>query len=73
MIYTKETFSQELEEYKYRLKTNYLECILYICEKEKIDVEYIPKLLTKQLKKKIEEEMNSLNMFKKVPIENDSI
>lgn len=71
-IYTKETFSTMVEETKYRLRLSYLECIMYICAVEKIDEEYVPKLLTKQLKSKIEDEARKANLFKKVKMLDES-
>ncbi|MCX8008812.1 MAG: late promoter transcription accessory protein [Patescibacteria group bacterium] len=64
----KEVFSTMVEEIKYRLKLPYLECIIYLCEHENIDLETVPKLLTKPLKKRIEEEAEELKLFKKVAL-----
>lgn len=55
-----------VEETKYRLRIPYLDCIIKVCEVLNIDVLDGAKLITKQLKVKIEQEADELKLFKKV-------
>ena len=44
---------------------NYIDAIVYFCEKNSLDVESIPKLISKPLKDKIKYEATELNFLKK--------
>ena len=44
---------------------NYIDAIVYFCEKNNIDVESVPKLISKPLKEKIKYEAMELNFLKK--------
>jgi len=44
---------------------NYIDSIVYFCEKNSLDVESIPKLISKPLKDKIKYEATELNFLKK--------
>jgi len=44
---------------------NYIDAIVYFCEQNSIDVESIPKLISKPLKEKIKYEAMELNFLKK--------
>lgn len=57
-------FSYEIERIVLREKMNYIDAILYYCEKETIDVESIPKLMTKPLKEKLKVDATRLNFMK---------
>ena len=57
-------FSYEIERIVLREKMNYIDAILYYCEKETIDVESIPKLMTKPLKEKLKGDATRLNFMK---------
>ena len=43
-------FSYEVEKIVLKEKINYIDAILLYCERESVDVEAIPKLMTKPLK-----------------------
>ena len=59
-------FAQEIE---YLVQTNeemnYIDAIVYFCEKNNIDVESVPKLISKPLKEKIKYDAMELNFLKK--------
>ncbi len=59
-------FAQEVEKI---VQTNpemgYIDAIIYFCERNNIDVESVPKLLSKPLKEKIKCEAMELNFLKK--------
>jgi len=44
---------------------NYIDAIVHFCEKNNIDVESVPKLISKPLKEKIKYEAMELNFLKK--------
>ena len=44
---------------------NYIDAIVYFCEQNNIDVESVPKLISKPLKEKIKYEAMELNFLKK--------
>jgi hypothetical protein len=44
---------------------NYIDAIVYFCEKNSIDLESVPKLISKPLKEKIKCEATELNFLKK--------
>jgi len=59
-------FAQEIESLvQTNLDMNYIDAIVYFCEKNNIDVESVPKLLSKPLKEKIKYEAMELNFLKK--------
>ena len=57
-------FSYEVERIVIREKMNYIDAILFYCEKESIEVESIPKLMTKPLKEKLKVDATRLNFMK---------
>ena len=57
-------FSYEIEKIVLREKMNYIDAILSYCDKETIDVESIPKLMTKPLKEKLKVDATRLNFMK---------
>ena len=57
-------FSYEIERIVIREKMNYIDAILFYCEKETIDVESIPKLMTKPLKEKLKVDATRLNFMR---------
>jgi len=63
-VLNKEYFSEEIENYKYRLKLSYIDVITYLCDYYNVDVEDAPKLITNKLKKKIEKESRCLKLLK---------
>ena len=60
-------FSYEIERIVLQEKMNYIDAILYYCEKENIDVESISKLMTKPLKEKLKVDATRLNFMKATP------
>lgn len=44
---------------------NYIDAIIYFCEQNNIDIESVPKLISKPLKEKIKFEAMELNFLKK--------
>ena len=59
-------FSYEIEKIVLREKMNYIDAIVSYCDKETIDVESIPKLMTKPLKEKLKVDATNLNFMKNV-------
>jgi len=58
--------SQNIEEiYSDNLDMSYIDCVMHFCEQNKIDVESIPKLISKPLKEKIKYEAMELNFLKR--------
>ena len=57
-------FSYEVEKIVLREKVNYIDGILLYCERENIEVEAIPKLLTRPLKEKLKIDASRLNYMK---------
>ena len=59
-------FTQEIENLvRYNSDMNYIDAIVHFCEMNNIDVESVPKLITKPLKEKIKYEAMELNFLKK--------
>jgi hypothetical protein len=59
-------FAQEIEKLvQNNSDMNYIDAIVHFCEKNNIDIESVPKLLSKPLKEKIKYEAMELNFLKK--------
>jgi hypothetical protein len=59
-------FAQEIENLvQYNQDMSYIDAIIHFCEKNSIDVESVPKLISKPLKEKIKYEAMELNFLKK--------
>ena len=59
-------FTQEIENLvRYNSDMNYIDAIVHFCEMNNIDVESVPKLITKPLKEKLKYEAMELNFLKK--------
>jgi hypothetical protein len=59
-------FAQEIETIvKNEDNMSYIDAIIYYCEKNKIELESVPKLISKPLKEKIKYEAMELNFLKK--------
>jgi hypothetical protein len=59
-------FAQEIESLvQVNEDMNYIDAIVYFCEKNNVDVESVPKLISKPLKEKIKYEAMELNFLKK--------
>jgi len=62
---TKETFTQEIEEFVCETNLNYIDAIVEYCDRKGIDVESAGKLISKPLKEKIRYEATELNYLKR--------
>ena len=59
-------FAQEIESLvRTNADMNYIEAIIHFCEQNNIDVESVPKLISKPLKEKIKYEAMELNFLKR--------
>jgi hypothetical protein len=59
-------FAQEIEKLVLNNEDmNYIDAIVFFCEKNSIDLESVPKLIPKPLKEKIKYEAMELNFLKK--------
>jgi len=59
-------FAQEIEKLvQTNPDMNYIDAIIHFCEQNNIDVESVPKLISKPLKEKIKYEAMELNFLKK--------
>jgi len=59
-------FAQEIENLvKVNVEMNYIDAIIHFCEQNNIDVESVPKLISKPLKEKLRYEATELNFLKK--------
>ena len=59
-------FAQEIETLVYENKSmNYIDAIIHFCDQNAIDVENVPKLISKPLKEKIKYEAQELNFLKR--------
>jgi hypothetical protein len=59
-------FAQEIENLvKENPEMNYIDGIIHFCEQNNIDLESVPKLISKPLKEKIKYEATELNFLKK--------
>ena len=63
-IEEKTEFSLQIEILKNKHKLTYMDCILLMCEENAIDIEAAATLISPNLKSKITEEAESLNMLK---------
>ena len=63
---TSAKFSQEVEKIALNNSDmNYIDAVLHLCEINEIEVESLPKLISKPLKEKIKYEAQKLNFIKK--------
>jgi hypothetical protein len=59
-------FAQEIENLvQVNVEMNYIDAIVHFCDKNSIDLESVPKLISKPLKEKIKCEATELNFLKK--------
>jgi len=59
-------FAQEIESIvQINKEMNYIDAIIYFCEKNNIDLESVPKLISKPLKEKIKYDAMELNFLKR--------
>jgi len=65
-FYSSQTFSEQIEKIaKENKDMKYMDAIVFFCEKNNIDVESIPKLISKPLKEKLKCEAIELNLLKR--------
>jgi len=65
-FYCPSKFTQEIETLVQTVPDmNYIDAIIHFCEKNGIDVESVPKLITKPLKEKIKYQAMELNFLKR--------
>jgi len=65
-FYSQARVSQDIEEiFSKNADMNYIDSVMHFCEMNKIELESIPKLLSKPLKEKIKYEAMELNFLKK--------
>ncbi len=65
-FYCPSRFAQEIETIVQNEQgITYIDAVIVFCEKNKIDLESVPKLLSKPLKEKIKYEATELNFLKK--------
>lgn len=58
-------FSQEVEKIAYENSMNYIDAIIHYCEFNEIEIESVPKLISKPLKEKLKYDAQKLNFMKK--------
>jgi len=58
-------FAQEIESLVTEQKTSYIDAIVNFCEQNNIDLESVPKLISKPLKEKLKCEATELNFLKR--------
>ena len=58
-------FSQDVEKVAFENKMNYIDAIVFYCEKNEIEIESVPKLISKPLKEKLKYDAQKLNYMKK--------
>lgn len=59
-------FAQQIEELvQINIEMNYIDAIVYFCEQNSVDLESVPKLISKPLKDKIKFEAMELNFLEK--------
>jgi len=65
-FYCPSKFTQEIESLVQTVPDmNYIDAIVHFCEKNSIDAESVPKLITKPLKEKLKYEAMELNFLKR--------
>lgn len=58
-------FSQDVEKVAFENKMNYIDAIIFYCEKNEIEIESVAKLISKPLKEKLKYDAQKLNYMKK--------
>ena len=58
-------FAQEIERIVMKDNMSYIDAIIYYCEKNAIDLESVPKLISKPLKAKLKWEATELNFLRR--------
>jgi hypothetical protein len=64
-------FAQEIETLvQVNEEMSYIDAIIHFCENNNIDLESVPKLISKPLKEKIKYEAMELNFLRRLPVPN---
>ena len=58
-------FSQDVEKIAFDNSMNYIDAIVFYCETHDIEIESVPKLISKPLKEKLKYDAQKLNFMKK--------
>jgi hypothetical protein len=58
-------FAQEVEKIAHENSMNYIDAIVHYCESNEIEIESVPKLISKPLKEKLKYDAQKLNFMKK--------
>lgn len=58
-------FAQEVEKIAHDNSMNYIDAIVYYCESNEIEIDSVPKLMSKPLKEKLKYDAQKLNFMKK--------
>ena len=65
-FYSSKKFAEEIEKTVLENKgMKYIDAIIFFCEKNNVDVESVPKLVSKPLKEKLKAEAMELNLLKR--------
>ena len=65
-FYSSKKFAEEIEKTVLENKgMQYIDAIIFFCEKNNVDVETVPKLVSKPLKEKLKAEAMELNLLKR--------
>jgi len=65
-FYNTRTFAEEIEGIvKDNIDMKYVDAIVYFCEQNNLDIESIPKLISKPLKERLKAEAMELNLLKR--------
>ena len=65
-FYSSKKFAEEIEKISHDNKgMSYIDAIVFFCEKNSVDIESVPKLMSKPLKEKLKCEAMELNLLKK--------
>jgi len=65
-FYSSKKFAEEIEKIAHDNKgMSYIDAIVFFCEKNSVDIESVPKLMSKPLKEKLKCEAMELNLLKK--------
>lgn len=65
-FYSSKKFAEEIEKTVLENKgMKYIDAIIFFCEKNNVDVETVPKLVSKPLKEKLKAEAMELNLLKR--------
>ena len=57
-----------MEKVAFENEMNYIDAIVFYCEKNEIEIESVPKLISKPLKEKLKYDAQKLNFMKKTSL-----